>query len=149
MDKLPNVLLAVIAFFQINLVMAEATETPMRKIDVDVSIAADLMPDDAELWTLYVYAARPDTRLPLSNFKGKLNDLPKHITLTQSMYLLPHLTLKQADEVVIVAKATKSKNPHQKSAEDLIGYSSKVSFALGAAQTARVEIKSADQAKEK
>jgi len=145
MANLLKFLIAVISVLQMNAGFANDEAAPARKINVDVSVAAELMPDDAEQWILYVYAARPDTRLPLSNYKGKLSELPKQVTLTESMYLLPHLTLKQAEEVVVIAKATKSKNPHQKSAEDLIGYSAKLSFASGAAQTARVEIKGADQ----
>jgi len=39
------------------------------------------------------------------------------------MYLLPHSTLQQAENVDIIAKANKSKNPHQKSSDDIIGYS--------------------------
>jgi len=145
MAKLLKIYLIVAFFWQVNTAFANDESAPARKINVDVSVAAELMPEDAEQWILYVYAARPDTRLPLSNFKGKLSELPKQVTLTESMYLLPHLTLKQAEEVVVIAKATKSKNPHQKSPEDLIGYSAKLSFASGAAQTARVEIKGADQ----
>ena len=124
---------------------ADESQKDRRTIAVQVKMAPNLAPSDADKWTLYVYAAKPNTRLPLSNFKGKLSQLPAEVLLDESMYLLPHLTLKQAEEVVVIAKATKSKNPHQKSAEDLIGYSAKLSFTSGAAQTARVEIKGADQ----
>lgn len=119
---------------------SSADSTPMRKVVVDVKVAKNLLPADAELWTLYVYAAKPNTRLPLSNYKGKLSELPKTITLTESMYLLPHLTLKQAEEVVVIAKATKSKNPHEKSNKDLIAFSLPLSFDAGNEIKTSIEI---------
>ncbi|WDE09170.1 hypothetical protein SG34_030875 [Thalassomonas viridans] len=110
---------------------ADEAKKGHRTIAVQVKMAQNLTPVDAELWTLYVYAAKPNTRLPLANFKGKLSQLPTEVLLDESMYLLPHLTLKHTEEVVIVAKASKSKNPHQKSNEDLIGYSGPLSFSSG------------------
>ncbi len=44
------------------------------------------------------------------------------------MFLLPELTLKQTEKVIIIAKATKSKNPHDKSNSDIIGTSEELSF---------------------
>jgi hypothetical protein len=116
-----------------------------RKITVQVSVQADLRPNDAEEWVLYVYASKPGERLPLANFKGKLSQLPSEIVLHQSMYLLPHLTLQQAESVVIVAKATKSKNPHQKSADDIIGYSVPVNFKSGSHQAISMSIDQHDK----
>ncbi|WP_281556829.1 hypothetical protein [Thalassomonas sp. RHCl1] len=121
-------------------------EKGSRTITVQVNIAQNLLPDDAENWTLYVYAAKPNTRLPLANFKGKLSQLPGEVLLDESMYLLPHLTLRQAEEVVIVAKASKSKNPHKKSAEDIIGYSGALSFSLADKLEANVIIDRHDAA---
>jgi hypothetical protein len=105
-----------------------------RKVTVQVSIQDALIPKDVDEWVLYVYASQPGTRLPLANFKGRLSDLPREVVLHQSMYLLPHLTLQQAESVVIIAKASKSKNPHQKSSQDIIGYSTAVSFKSGPEQ---------------
>jgi len=120
-------------------------EKPSRSIRVQVDIKESLMPDDAEDWVLYVYASKPGARLPLANFKGKLSQLPSEIVLHQSMYLLPHLTLQHAENVVIVAKATKSKNPHQKSADDIIGYSMPVHFDSGPEQAISMTIDQHDQ----
>jgi|VirMetMinimDraft_7_1064189.scaffolds.fasta_scaffold00817_7 hypothetical protein len=122
------------------------SEKPSRSITVQVDIKQGLMPNDAEDWVLYVYASKPGERLPLANFKGKLSQLPSEIILHQSMYLLPHLTLQQAESVVIVAKATKSKNPHQKSSEDIIGYSSPVNFNSGPHQAMNMSIDQHDKA---
>lgn len=121
----------------------------MRKISVKVELDKTLVPDNSHEWILYVYATKPGARLPLANYKGKLSELPSEIVLLESMYLLPHLTLKQAEQVVIVAKATKSKNPHQKSAEDLIGYSQPITFTSGAHQHVSMAIDQHDKAIEK
>lgn len=123
----------------------QVAEQASRKIIVKVDIQEDLIPSDAEQWVLYVYASKPGARLPLANFKGKLSQLPSEIVLHQSMYLLPHLTLQQAEHVVIIAKATKSKNPHQKSSADIIGYSSAVSFSSGPEQNVSMTIDQHDK----
>jgi len=119
---------------------ADESQKDRRTIAVQVKMAPNLAPSDADKWTLYVYAAKPNTRLPLSNFKGKLSQLPAEVLLDESMYLLPHLTLRQAEEVVIIAKASKSKNPHQKSSDDLIGYSGPISFSSGDQLTTNIII---------
>lgn len=124
----------------------QTADKPDRKITVQVNIAPELMPNDADDWVLYVYASKPGARLPLANFKGKLSQLPSEIVLHQSMYLLPHLTLQQAENVVIVAKATKSKNPHQKSPDDIIGYSTPVNFQSGPHQSVTMSIDQHDKA---
>ncbi|MGB1261833.1 MAG: c-type cytochrome biogenesis protein CcmI/CycH [Cognaticolwellia sp.] len=123
----------------------QVAEKANRIITVQVNIKPELMPNDAQEWVLYVYAAKPGERLPLANFKGKLSQLPSEIVLHQSMYLLPNLTLQQAQNVVIVAKATKSKNPHKKSADDIIGYSTQVNFDNGAHQSVSMIIDQHDK----
>ena len=112
-----------------SLVQAESTQGNARKVIVDVKIDKAIMPADADVWTLYVYAAKPTTRLPLANYKGKLSELPKKIVLTESMYLLPEQTLRQAENIVINVKATKNKNPHVISDEDFLAFSKPISFS--------------------
>lgn|GEM_PF-1213997 len=115
-----------------------------KKIFVSVSVDPAILPDNSADWPLYVYAAKPNTRLPLSSFKAKLGDLPLEVTLDESMYLLPHLTLKDADQVVIVAKASKSQDPHKKSPEDLIEISPVVNFEKSAHLSLILQIKHTD-----
>ena len=122
----------------------EKSQQTLRKITVDVAIEQTLMPKDAKDWILYIYASQPDARVPLALAKTTLDKLPMTTTLNESMYLLPHLTLKQAEDIVIIAKATKSDNPHRKSKEDMIGYSQSVSFASGSHQTTQVTINNQD-----
>mgnify|MGYP003638309275 FL=1 len=126
---------------------AKAEAHNERKITVEVKIAEDFVPKNIEEWTLYVYAAMPNSRVPLANFKGKLSELPKKVELLESMYLLPHMTLQQADKVVVIAKATTSTDPHKKLAEDIIGYSQPINFSAGAHQKSQVIISQFDLAK--
>ncbi|NMP32502.1 hypothetical protein HII17_13110 [Thalassotalea sp. M1531] len=126
---------------------AEESNADYRAVKVAVDIDKSLLPSDAENWILYVYASKPGARLPLANFKGKLSQLPLNVTLNESMYLLPHLTLKQAEDIVIIAKTTKSDNPHQKSSEDLIGYSNGLSFKDNAKLSTSVTIDQRDKNK--
>ena len=94
MKKLFLLLSSVFLMLSTSLVHADSAQDSARKVIVDVQIDKAIMPADAENWTLYVYAAKPTTRLPLANYKGKLSELPKKITLTESMYLLPEQTLR-------------------------------------------------------
>ena len=143
---LSNILLATLLLQTPVTAQEQKAEKSSRSITVQVGIHKDLVPSDAEDWVLYVYASKPDARLPLANLKGKLSQLPSEVVLHQSMYLLPHLTLQQAESVVIVAKATKSKNPHQKSADDIIGYSMPVNFDSGPHQAINMTINQHDKA---
>ena len=144
MKKIALVCMLIASFFSV----AEQTDkAEPRIVNVQVDIAPSLLPEDAQDWILYVYAAKPNTRLPLANYKGKLSELPARIELNESMYLLPHLTLKQAEEVVIIAKTTKSENPHQKSRDDFIGYSQKISFVDGEQLNVAVTIDQRDKHK--
>ena len=130
--------------FMLSAFITLADSSSPKSIEVEVSVDASLLPINAEQWPLYVYAARPNTRLPLSSFKGKLSDLPLTVTLDESMFLLPELTLKDAEEVVVVAKASKNKDPHKKSPQDLIVFSDIVSFSDDNALTVKLEINQRD-----
>ena len=142
--KIFNLIFLLILSVNLHATEVEVTDQE-RMITVDVSIDKNMLPDDAEKWTLYVYAAKPNTRLPLSNFKGKLSQLPMKVELKQNMYLLPHLTLKQAEDVVIVAKATKHKNPHNKDGTDIMGFSPAISFENANKLKAQVTIDQMDK----
>ena len=131
--------------FMFSAFVTLAETTKGKTITVEVSVDSSLLPDNASEWPLYVYAAKPNTRLPLSSFKGKLSDLPLKVTLDESMFLLPHLTIKDADEVVVVAKASKNKDPHKKSAEDLIVFSEVLSFKADNSLAIKLNINQKDR----
>jgi len=129
--------------------LAFTLDNQPKTIEVQVNIDESLVPDNAGNWPLYVYAARPNTRMPLSSFKGKFSDLPIKITLDETMYLLPELTLKDAEEVVVVAKVSKSLDPHKKSPEDLIGFSEVLSFKGTNSHQIELEIDQRDKVQAK
>lgn len=113
--------------------LAHATDTESnsktsKAITVNIAIDENLVPNNANDWSLYVYAALPNTRTPLSFHKTTLDKLPLEITLDESMFLLPTHTIKDVNEVVVVAKASKSEDAHKKSDADLIGISKNISF---------------------
>ena len=79
-------------------------------------------------WPVYVYAAVPGTKLPLSSYQTKISKLPLTVTLTEEMYLLPTHTMAGHDQLVVVAKISSSGNPHQAGPEDLSGGSDALDF---------------------
>jgi hypothetical protein len=116
-----------------------------KAITVIVTIDENLIPTNASEWVLYVYAARPNTRIPLSSHKTTLDKLPLEITLDESMFILPAHTMKDVSEVVVIAKASKGEYTHKRNTEDLIGYSKPVSFESGPKQSINVEINENDK----
>lgn len=116
-----------------------------KSITVNVAIDENLAPENASEWVLYVYAARPNTRIPLSSYKTTLDKLPLEITLDESMFLLPAHTMKGVSEVVVVAKASKGEYSHKRNTEDLIGYSKTISFSSSPQQSINVEINENDE----
>ncbi|TQV88741.1 c-type cytochrome biogenesis protein CcmI/CycH [Aliikangiella coralliicola] len=130
MNVFKIIFLSILVFSALNLpVNAQEKESNSKSLEITVSVKKELMTKSKKDWSLYVYAARPNTRLPLSSFKAKLGDLPMKITLDESMYLLPDLTLKNAQEVIVIAKASESSDPHHKSPNNLIGKSKVLSFS--------------------
>ncbi len=125
--------------------LAYTLSSSEKIITVSVSVDKSLAQSAEPNWPLYVYAARPNTRLPLSTFKGKFSDLPLTLTLDETMYLLPELTLKDATEVVVVAKVSKNLDPHKKTNNDLIGFSSVLSFSNGNQQAIDLKIDQKDK----
>ena len=99
-----------------------------RQITVAVNISADVLPDNADHWTVYIYAALPNTRLPLAALRTTLDKLPLIVELKQAMFLLPTHTLNDFEQVVVSVTVSKNSDPHQHSAFDLIGKSPQLSF---------------------
>ena len=116
-----------------------------RQITVAVDIVADVMPDKANHWTVYIYAALPDKRLPLAALKTTLGKLPITVKLKQSMFLLPTHTLNDFEQVVVSVTVSKDADPHKHSGFDLIGKSPQLSFADSDSITAVVTVDRLDQ----
>lgn len=125
---------------------ATDTEAKTNKtITVNVAIDENLAPKNASDWVLYVYAARPNTRIPLSYHKTTLDKLPLEITLDESMFILPTQTMNDVNEVVVIAKASKGEYTHKRNNEDLIGFSKHVSFERSPKQSVNVYINNNDK----
>jgi hypothetical protein len=103
---------------------------PPRQITVAVDIESELLPAKPQDWTVYIYAAKPNSRLPLAALKTTLDKLPLDVILKQSMFLLPTHTLGDFEQVIVSVTVSKDSDPHKHSAEDLIGRSSLLSFEL-------------------
>lgn len=101
-----------------------------RQITVAVDIESEFLPAKPQDWTVYIYAAQPDSRLPLAALKTTLDKLPLQVTLKQSMFLLPTHTLNDFEQVVVSVTVSKDSDPHKHSAQDMIGRSNLVSFEL-------------------
>ena len=99
-----------------------------REIIVSVDISSQIFPANAQDWTVYIYAAKPDSRLPLAALKTTFAKLPIDVVLKQSMFLLPNHTLNDANELVVSVTVSKDSDPHKHSAQDLIGQSAVLKF---------------------
>jgi len=70
-------------------------------------------------WPVYIYAAVPGTKLPLSSYKTTVSQLPLSVDLTEDMYLLPTHTMAEQEKLIVVLKLSSSGDPHQPGPEDL------------------------------
>lgn len=98
-----------------------------RTITVSVSLYEHEQPFSQD-WPVYVFAAAPGTKLPLSSYKTLISELPKTVELTEDMYLLPTHTIADQPEVVVTVKVSSSGDPHQKGPEDVSVSSPVLSF---------------------
>lgn len=69
-------------------------------------------------WPVYVYASAPGSKLPLSSIRVKLSELPTTVGLTESMYVLPGMTMKGHDSLVVTAKVSSGVDVHKQGPED-------------------------------
>lgn len=91
-----------------------------------VSLSPSLKGKVASTDTLYILArAAQGPRMPLAVFKTQVKDLPFVFVLDDSMAMNPAMRLSGADQVIVVARVSKSGDPmpHQ---DDLEGTSAPV-----------------------
>ena len=69
-------------------------------------------------WPVYVYASAPGSKLPLSSARLKLSELPTTVVLTEAMYVLPTLTMKDQQALVVTAKVSSNEDVHKTGPED-------------------------------
>lgn len=131
---------AILIVFNVAAHSSDPEHQPGRTIRVEVSLAEHLQQYSHQPWTLYVFAKPVNGRVPLASAKLKLNQLPLKIELTEKMFLLEHLTLANAEQVIVAAKATRSNDPHRTAVGDLIASSDVIHFSDNPNPAIRLEI---------
>ena len=101
-------------------------ESPAPALRVSVSLAESLRerarPDD----TLFIYARAPaGPRMPLAIVRLKAADLPTTVTLDDSSAMMPNLRLSAFEEVLVMARISRSGDAMTRSG-DLLGSSGPV-----------------------
>ncbi len=105
---------------------ALAVEIPDAVISGTVELRADLAGKVQRNDTVFIFArATEGPRMPLAVFKGYVTDLPISFTLDDSMAMRPQLKLSGFDQVVVVARISKSGTPTPQSG-DLEGTTSPI-----------------------
>lgn len=111
----------------------EAAPTPAAAagLTVQVELAENVRASVAPGDQVYIFArAKDGPRMPLAVVRKTVADLPLTVTLDDSMAMMPQARLSGFDEVLLVARVSKSGNP-QASSGDLVGEIGPVSTHLG------------------
>lgn len=97
----------------------EPSEQPAAdgaSIELDVALGSDVSVEPST--TVFVYArAWQGPKVPLAIQKLTVADLPKRIVLDESMAMAPGMTIKQFEELELVARVSLSGTPAQKSGD--------------------------------
>ena len=94
-----------------------------RQITVSAQLGAALQDKVSSQDTLFIYArAAQGPRMPLALARMQVKDLPVTVTLTEAMSMVPNMTLASFDQVVVLARVSKSGQAITQSG-DLIGES--------------------------
>ena len=73
-------------------------------VALDKGLAAKANPDD----TVFVYARPPDSKMPIALTRARVKDLPLKFTLDDSTSMNPQIKLSSVQDVVLVARVSKS-----------------------------------------
>jgi cytochrome c-type biogenesis protein CcmH len=119
--RLPAVLLLLVALLPSYHGALAESATPTIQVSVSLSetLQAQARPDD----TLFVYARAPaGPRMPLAIVRLTAADLPATVTLDDSSAMMPNMKLSVFDEVVVMARISRSGDAMTRSG-DLLGSS--------------------------
>jgi len=114
---------------------------PIQAAEYQIEVRVTQLESDKQAnpdWPVYVYAAVPGSRVPLSSVRLSLKDLPATVTLDESMYVLPQFTLNGVEQVELVAKLSTSGDPHKKGEHDRVGRSALIDIRPGTLAQAEV-----------
>ena len=112
------------------------TAMPVQAAEYQIEVRVTQLESDKDAnpdWPVYVYAAVPGSRVPLSSARVSLKDLPATVMLDETMYVLPQFTLKGVEEIELVAKLSTSGDPHKKGEHDRVGRSPVIAIRQGTA----------------
>lgn len=98
-----------------------------RVIQVNLSVQEGVT--FSQDWPVFVYVSAPGSKLPLSSTRVKLSELPATVVLTEAMYVLPGMTMKGHQELVVTAKVSSSSDVHEKGPEDSYSLSPVLQFS--------------------
>ena len=112
MKKALSVLFAAIFFAALPAQAAPASVS--GKVSLSPALASKVSPTD----TVFILArAAQGPRMPLAVFRKQVKDLPLEFTLDDSMAMQPQLKLSGFDQVVVVARVSKSGSPMAQSGD--------------------------------
>lgn len=114
------------------IVVSSALAVTVTHADSGRVIHVKLSLDDGAVfsqdWPVYVYASAPGSKLPLSSTRLKLSELPTTVVLTEAMYVLPALTMKDHRALIVTAKVSSHKDVHKTGPEDSYSQSRELQF---------------------
>jgi hypothetical protein len=113
-----------------------------RVIQVNLSVQEGVT--FSQDWPVFVYVSAPGSKLPLSSTRVKLSELPATVVLTEAMYVLPGMTMKGHQELVVTAKVSSSSDVHEKGPEDSYSLSPVLQFSGLEKRTIALFIKAAE-----
>lgn len=101
-----------------SVVAGEISEPAKTAITGTVVLSAELAAKAAPTDTVFIFArASQGPKMPLAVFKEYVKNLPISFTLDDSMAMRPQLKLSGFDQVVVVARVSKSGTPMAQSGD--------------------------------
>ncbi len=113
----------------INRVSTQPTDVAGVAVDVQVSLAPELLKATSPGDTVFVYAqALSGPKMPLAIVRKQVSDLPLSVSLNDTMAMMPTMKLSNFSQVKLLARISKSGNAMSQPG-DLIGSIDQVTLA--------------------
>lgn len=111
---------------------------------IHVKLSLDDGAEFSQDWPVYVYASAPGSKLPLSSTRLKLSELPTTVVLTEAMYVLPALTMKDHQTLIVTAKVSSNVDVHKIGPEDSYSLSPVLQFDGPSRRAVELVVKASD-----